>query len=51
MDSGCSVGSSKALQFRGRLFQQGAGGVGTRKPAGRMDGWRWRAWMTGESLD
>lgn len=39
MDSGCSVGSSKALQFRGRLFQQGAGGWGrASQQGGWMDG-------------
>lgn len=43
MDSGCSVGSSIALQFQRRLFQRG------RRASSREDGWR--GWMTGESLD
>lgn len=36
MDSGCSVGSSTALQFHSRLFQQRESGGGP--AAGRING-------------
>lgn len=39
MDSGCSVGSPIALQFYGRIFQQGVGGGGcASQQGGWMDG-------------